>query len=495
MPESFKRLDAALNAGLRGVEDSSQPLPEPFNPRQDNRIFRTLTSSHISANDVKKDTENLQQNGSLQGVWPERLLHVESMVSYKRQQRLDGVFYNGVRKPAFSIVSYKWGLRVKIGGSTLQIKNINWDPPSIDPSYFTVADQTRLLKKLGDHFEFVWLDVACITQLLMEDTLREIIIEPQYFSQASQRYIWWVDFPSDVLKQLLDAVFEAGEAMNKALERTSALDEDELELTAAPAILTQVFDPLTELMSIPWFSSNWTLREIMLCNNVVILNREGDTVPINVESETPATIQMIAALCVQVLSWLQRIESRLRMAASRSQQAKILDAAANQDLAALPFSSELRGSLNNGTLTIAGIASHYIRMVERHGPFFLFSSSPSTLHYWTKALLETGRMIHQGIAGDRAHRDTCVSYGNDQPQYHGWGEDFKVDCHCSVICACTGDFRHSNQWECENTLPQRIGCPGDVMCIPCVLGISIEVKGRVFVDVHTPIAIDTSKIK
>lgn len=488
MAGSFQRLNAALNAGLR-VGDSNQHLPEPFHPGQDNRIFRTLTSSPISADDVKKDAESLQQDGSLPGIWPERLLHVESMVSYQRQQRPDGVFYNGVREPAFSIVSYKWGLWVKTGGATLQIKNINWDPPSIDPSYFTVADQTRLLQKLGKHVAFVWLDVACITQLLMEDTLREIIIEPQYFSQASQRYVWWVDFPSDVLKQLLDTVFQAGAAMNKAL------DGDEPELTAVPAILSQVWDPLTELLSIPWFSSNWTLREIMLCDDVIILNREGDTVPINAESETAATIQMIAALCVHVLSWLQRIESRLRIAASHSQQAEILDAAANQDLAALPSSSALRESVKNGTLTIAGIASHYIRMVERHGPFFLFSSSPSTLHYWTKALLETGRLVHQGLAGYNAHQDTCVSADKNQAQYHGWGADFKVDCHCSVICACTGDFQHSNKWECENRLPQRIGYPGDVMCIPCVLGISIEVKERVFVDAHTLIASDTSRSK
>ena len=142
-----------------------------------NGVYRALSQPDLSLATLSHDAEQFRRRQDVAGLWPDRLLHIDSMMSFPRT---DDLKYNKVHKPSFTILSSKWGLWVKEGASALPIKGIQWDMPSIDPNYFTVVEMTQVLWKMRKHAEFVWIDVACIDQFLTESTLREIIVEPRY---------------------------------------------------------------------------------------------------------------------------------------------------------------------------------------------------------------------------------------------------------------------------------------------------------------------------
>ncbi|KAF9889094.1 hypothetical protein FE257_008071 [Aspergillus nanangensis] len=362
---------------------------DSFAPSRRNRVYNALTACDISLDHVRQTTEKLRSDDNLRGIWPERLLHVESMKSFCRQMSPEGIFYNGVREPAFSALSYKWGLHVVDEGPTLEIEGIAWDPPSIDQEYFTVANHTRVLRRMAEYSGWVWVDVGCITQLLMEETMREIIVEPQYFKQATQRFVWWVDYPPEAFRCLLNKVSRA----EGALRQLPSLSDNKVDYDVLPSIFAEVLAPLNELMSIPWFSSNWTLRELMLCDNILILDKEAELIHVEGENETsiPATIDMIATLCGHILAWLTRLQLRLSTM-QPPEKTTVLQVKVPQDMGTEPPKSPPE------KVTISTLASEYIHLVETHGAFFLYSSRPADLHHWTKALLETGRLITKGLA-------------------------------------------------------------------------------------------------
>jgi hypothetical protein len=504
-----------LKHALIIMADSANRTLDPFVPSSHNRVYHTLVSPIASLPKIESDGQELRENASLPGIWPERLLHVESMTSYGREQRSEGTFYNGVKEPAFSALSYKWGLHVVDQGPTLVIKGTNWDPPSIDQKYFTTAEHAKVIRRIGEHSGWAWVDVGCITQLLMEETMREIIVEPQYFKQAAQGFVWWVDFPSEIFQRLLNDVCKA----EVSLRELKANSDDKLDLEILPRAFQDVLDPLARLISIPWFSSNWTLREIMLCNDVYILNREAEHIYIKDQQgkHTAATINMIAKLCAHILSWLYRLQCRLRTVES-STKTTLLRTAILPDTS--DFGMPNKTPTNTaGNVTISRLASDCVRMVETHGAFFLYSCRPSDLHYWTKALLETGRLITEGFAGRSAHEESCYLWtshsipSNVPPTisgittYHGWGGYHRIDCHCSMLCQCTGILKHGtdSRDNCHYLGYEKHGqepshetdchCFHQNLCIPCVLGISFKVDAYNKADAHTPIGISKSKIK
>lgn len=131
--------------------------------------------------------------------------------------------------------------------------------------------------------------------------------------------------------------------------------------------------------------------------------------------------------------------------------------------------------------SILHMAAQYLHFVQEHGPFFLYCSSPSTLNYWTSALLETGRLLKQGVAGRQAHFGKCFE------TYHGWGQAYIIDCECWRLCISTGQAQH-DEFEYGNERQT-------MTCIPCVLGMTLEVKGHAKAHTHTPITLGKAEIE
>ena len=130
-------------------------MAHPFVNSSLNLVYRSLVNQPPLPDGVQEEFDRLN------GVWPERLLDTESLVSYERRTKRDGSqWYNDVKEPEFTIVSYKWGLWVVEDGPRLPIKGINWEPPAIDQKHFTVDEQIAMLKQLGRSCRFVWIDGA-----------------------------------------------------------------------------------------------------------------------------------------------------------------------------------------------------------------------------------------------------------------------------------------------------------------------------------------------
>ena len=124
------------------------------------------------------------------------------------------------------------------------------------------------------------------------------------FRKADQAFVWIVDFDPDILEQMLNETHEAA----KPLLGASEMPKDETDLEMIPSVLDRVLTTLDTLLPNPWFQSNYTLREIILCSNVTILNCEAKIVPIHNSKGKPAVINEIAIACSTILAWLRRVQ-------------------------------------------------------------------------------------------------------------------------------------------------------------------------------------------
>lgn len=441
-----------------------------------NGVYYALTKSKISTSNIAERARNFRASDDVSGVWPSRLIDIDSMTSYPR----DGNnCYNGIKEPQFTILSYKWGLSVQDGSSDLDIKGIDWSLPAIDPNYFTVAEMANVFRKLRKYAEFTWVDVGCVDQYLNEITMRDIIVEPRNFKIASQTFVWWVDFTTDVLTQLLNDIANFEVSLTQA--SINPKERDDLELI--PALLSQVFDPLTTLLGIDWFSSNWTLRETMLCEDVIILNREGDVIPIREKSGQPANIDMIGKLCTAILAWLQRIEHRLSLSDGKHD---VLTVGRNP-ISQLKENPESRANIP----TLATLVEMCLELVQKKKAFFLYSSFPDVMNHWTKVLLETGVMVIEDDVGANHHVRDCSSERKDEHyefQYGGWGGGFRLACECRtyITCGCEGGRQHHpNYCPGKGGAISRLGARDT--CIPCLLDISYPLHGSEPITPHTDI--------
>ena len=278
---------------------------------------------------------------------------------------------------------------------------------------------------------------------------------------ASQSFVWWVDLTTDVLMQLLNEIHDVEAELSSVF---TDLQGDDY-LVKIPPILASSFDSLNTILAIPWFSSNWTLREIMLCSNITILNREGDSVHMGSKTPTPATIDMIVRLCSGILVWLQLIEREFR--------GTTLAASAIPGSENLRASSVLRSSAHERPVSVSVLVECCLNLVKQKAAFFLYSNSPSTLNHWTKALLETGALVIEGKAGspESVHGEACWEL------YHGWGEDYRLECSCVTICGCPS-FGMGHAEDFCQILRER-ATPVARLCIPCLLGVSYTLRSPI----------------
>jgi len=398
-------------------------------------VYEALTNSDVSMQSVIQGRRQLLDKPELTGLWPERLLHVQTMESICSAP---GDTYLGTRRPAFTVLSYKWGLWVVKDGPRLDI-DVPWEIPAIDPKRFTTTELVKVIQRLALDTEFVWIDVACIDQFIEKNTMQEILTEPRMFRQASQAFAWIVDFESDFLEKLLNQISAAADTLLDA----SLEPNDENDLQLIPSVLKDVFEPISTLLNdSPWFRSNWTMREIMLCSQIIILNREGRTIPIHHRNGSPAVIDSITTLCATMLAWLQRAQ----------RQAPALF----HDCGRQGVPTERFDVSENITGTTIALINDCLRLVDMNGALFLYSSRPEVLHYYTTQLLTIGVLLVMGLAGDDKHQ---FGTNCEQSYYHGWGADLKVACTCLKLCACPNRKR--------------------AKCMPCVLEISYRVGDTV----------------
>ena len=366
-------------------------------------IYAALAQYNVEVDYIAEDYRSIRSSAVLQ--WPERLLHVKTMTS---RQRGDGNTYGGDREPLYNILSYKWGLWVVQSGPSIEIEGVTWEIPAVDPMRWTVTELEQVIQYIAQDVEYVWIDVACVDQQQNQAIMAEIQREPQIFLRASKAFVWLVDFPSGDLEADLNTIAEN----SRDLPRITIQATDEESISVA---LQQNLKPLKKLLSSAWFRSHWTLREIIMRREAILLNREGQTIPIHHDGNVPAVLDILVHACASLLAWLKRIRRRI--------ESTQLENAGS--IGGTRWDSQLEDFM-----------AQCLELIETSGPFFLYCSVPRSLRDVTEDLLRTGQQI---VSREELYTGSHAHYQN----------------------ACT----------CSNLREGK--------CLPCVMGVSYKIGDTV----------------
>ncbi|KAI1746280.1 hypothetical protein F4680DRAFT_400926 [Xylaria scruposa] len=239
--------------------------------------------------------------------WPRRLLHIPSMTSVERQ---DGNTYgpHDEKEPGYSILTYTWGRWPAPGGPHIPVSGTTWAIPAVDEAKFTVASFERVIKKMGETYDFAWIDVVCIDQENYDVKMEEIGRQVGIFANASQVYVWIWSLPISRLQHVYDditrcsASFDNSERTFRQLPafatssvmyddsapRNASYESDELTHSRIPQVtLLSLEASIKTLLGDPWFSSLWTLQEGMLRQDAIFLSQEAECAQHRVNIASP----------------------------------------------------------------------------------------------------------------------------------------------------------------------------------------------------------------
>ena len=229
----------------------------------------------------------LQREEEALGPWPRRLLHVPTLTSYEWQP---GNVYGGVTEPEFNAITYTWG-RWRLKDHELPnvppitIHGASWTIPRVRPSHFTAAHLEHVLRracqgvsKVGywqeatlPSVDFIWLDIACIDQRENEPrSAAEVGRQAMIFDKAKHVVAWLGTIPISTLNPLLSDLSHLTTAIGDLVR-----SKDDLQSASAQHILDQTYTQLAKLTRDPWFSSLWTLQEVYLRSDTVLMSNDG----------------------------------------------------------------------------------------------------------------------------------------------------------------------------------------------------------------------------
>ncbi|KAF3937970.1 hypothetical protein ABW19_dt0204216 [Dactylella cylindrospora] len=223
--------------------------------------------------------------------WPKRLLHIPTMTSVERA----GVsIYNGVDRPEYSILTYTWGrwkIRDASGGPALPVKGTPWKIPAIKPEHFTVESFEKVIGRLGeDGIEWAWVDIACIDQENAEDNAYEVGRQASIFKNAKKVFVWLSHIETETLQAAVKEIVDHGVNLSQFVNsgdwdpkaQLNLQEPVQLRYTTMSHSLAEMVSTLSiafaKIFGDPWFSSLWTLQEVVLRNDALALSKEANPV-------------------------------------------------------------------------------------------------------------------------------------------------------------------------------------------------------------------------
>lgn len=155
----------------------------------------------------------------------------------------------------------------------LPVKGITWTIPAINPEFFTidqfqgVVNRNRAMRGT----RFLWLDIACIDQEDEKTKMEEVGRQAGIFANAGMASAWLWTSSSERLRVVLEDVFESREI-------AISLDASVSESQAEKHLLRSLQGEVDTLLDDWWFSSLWTLQEMGLRPDAIILSSDAEPV-------------------------------------------------------------------------------------------------------------------------------------------------------------------------------------------------------------------------
>jgi hypothetical protein len=230
------------------------------------------------------------------------------MTSVERHSRDEYKDPNGKvhQQPRYSILTYTWGRFTKEGEEALPVKDTKWKIPPIDPKFFTVDAFQKVVNEhmAIDGIEWAWVDVACINQDSESvENSQEVGRQASIFDKAAAVFVWLWTLDFDTLKATTNNIVQYG------LDLRSHIDGDHVESRlTVHEIMPLLRMALESLFADSWFSSLWTLQEIVLRKDAVALSREAELIPWG--EDYVMHFVMIINVCQNVWQDVQEVENR-----------------------------------------------------------------------------------------------------------------------------------------------------------------------------------------
>jgi Heterokaryon incompatibility protein (HET) len=197
-------------------------------------------------------------------------------------------------REGYIAVSYTWG-RWIVKGEWRSIKGVPWRIPVVDPTRGDIADLLPILSKIPGN-RYYWVDVLCIDQTNEEEKQQEIAKQGSIFAKAKGVLVYAWSIPNG--HQLALALCDLGDSVlwslrlpqrgvflgNSATYSGRYPNGDSGELSVYYAAMAMQADP--------WFSSLWTMQEMVLCPSGVLMAKNGEFCTVN---DRIITISSIAA--------------------------------------------------------------------------------------------------------------------------------------------------------------------------------------------------------
>lgn len=221
-----------------------------------------------------------------ESIWPYRLLHVDSMTSYVRQE---GNIYHNVVEPAYNVLSYTWGYYEDKSEAAILVHGINWPIPGIEKTHFQVHTFHKAIiaaaKGVKHKCEWLWVDIACIPQKHKDETEQAEFIRGQeigrqvaIFNRAKEAFAWLSSLrTTDLLEKdaSLVTIEDLCKHTNLAYRK---FEKAELAMDFLETLEKKTHSLgkwMTRLLSHRWFLSLWTLQEMILRSDALILFDDG----------------------------------------------------------------------------------------------------------------------------------------------------------------------------------------------------------------------------
>lgn len=283
----------------------------------------------------------------VEDYWPRRLLHIPSMISHTRSGRAT---YCQTECPKYSILSYTWG-RWKLSGPDsagaprLPVLGTTWPIPAVDAVHFTVDEFRQAIGLMANHgAEWAWIDIACIDQDYALVRMDEVGRQASIFKNAARCYVWLSHLPQRRLQAAYDSLNENGLDVDDWLGNHNSRPL----LVSLRAMLASVGDILDD----PWFSSLWTLQEIMMRQDALIITKEGQDAEIIIEGigSHRLYMEMLMNAFGNVMRTMRSAKARLE-----SNTANILEIS-NEHAGALKLVTAIRDRVYQSGLFVANMA-------------------------------------------------------------------------------------------------------------------------------------------
>lgn len=249
---------------------------------------------------------------SVEKYWPRRLLHIPTMTSVEKSGFNT---YGTAREPKYSILTYIWG-RFEDRTSDplpprLPVIGVTWKIPAIQKEYFTAEDFQRVVNRVGeDGVEWAWIDIACIDQNDTPDKTDEIGRQASIFNNAKNVFVWLWKIPANTLKTGIDNLNEYGPELwfrNTSAAKTSLTTYE---------LVDRLYRAFEIIFGDPWFSSLWTLQEVILRNDACVLSAEGDSIPL--DSKSDVFLTMFINTCQNIYNSLKELTLDINQANIRN---------------------------------------------------------------------------------------------------------------------------------------------------------------------------------